>query len=218
MKVCGVCLHPNRESIDSAMVSARPLRTIAGQFGLSKSALSRHRGHIEAAIVKARESCEAHKAISLLERIENLIYDCNSIAAKASRARQWTPAVGALREVRGCIELLGKLSGELAQTPNVNIGIGVKVGTESHLSHLSDEEIDCRLYRWRLDAWREHVAKVEAMLIANDHGLFEKQIISEPRGEVTLDGSAPLEIVVSDARETGIVEPRAEVAGAHYHR
>jgi hypothetical protein len=50
-----------------------------------------------------------------LERVESLIRECHDISARAQRDKQWVAATGALREVRLCLELLGKLSGELQQ-------------------------------------------------------------------------------------------------------
>jgi len=205
-KACGVCLHPNRESIDTAMVRNRPLRTIEGQFGVSRSALSRHRGHIEEAITKAVEATEGTKAVSLLDRLESLITDCKSIALKASQARQWASAVSAAREIRGCIELLAKLSGQLQQGPNVNVGIGFAVETPSQMSlrQMSDEELDRRI----------------------DFIIQERQRM---RGELpmptpVLEAQSNI-TAIQPCQESAQIEPGTErltesvaVAGAHYHR
>ncbi len=80
--------------------------------------MHRHREHIPAALTKAEQAHEVAQATTLLGRIEGLIQDCRAISQKAQRARQWQAAVSALRELRGCLELLGKLSGEL-QRPDV---------------------------------------------------------------------------------------------------
>jgi hypothetical protein len=42
--------------------------------------------------------------------------DCQAIAAKAEAARQWSQATVALREVRGCLELLAKLEISLRES------------------------------------------------------------------------------------------------------
>jgi hypothetical protein len=39
---CSVCGHIERPTIEHALVQGQPLRAIAAQFGLSRSALSRH--------------------------------------------------------------------------------------------------------------------------------------------------------------------------------
>ena len=43
-RVCTICTHPARAAIDDGLKAGQPLRAVAGQFSLSKSALDRHRG------------------------------------------------------------------------------------------------------------------------------------------------------------------------------
>ncbi len=43
---CTSCLHPKRDEIDLKLFSNGTLRDIAGQYGLSRSSLSRHRRHL----------------------------------------------------------------------------------------------------------------------------------------------------------------------------
>lgn len=40
---CTVCQHPEREVVDAAILAGTPLRDVAGQTGLSRSALGRHK-------------------------------------------------------------------------------------------------------------------------------------------------------------------------------
>lgn len=53
------------------------------------------------------------KATSLLARVENLMHESERIAAAAKLEKNWPAATSALREARSCLELLGKLRGEL---------------------------------------------------------------------------------------------------------
>ena len=53
------------------------------------------------------------EATSLLTRVENLMQESEKIAAAAKLEKNWPAATSALREARGCLELLGKLRGEL---------------------------------------------------------------------------------------------------------
>jgi hypothetical protein len=41
-RVCTVCVHPARNAIDQTLKTDRPLRDIAAEFGVSKTALHRH--------------------------------------------------------------------------------------------------------------------------------------------------------------------------------
>jgi hypothetical protein len=65
-RTCTVCSHKARRGIDAAIASGASFRDIAGQFRLSKSALSRHREHVAGAIEKAAERRELNIGESIL--------------------------------------------------------------------------------------------------------------------------------------------------------
>jgi transposase-like protein len=123
LRLCTICSHSKRAAINAALVGGTSIWDIAGQFGLSRSAVHRHREHVPKALAKAKQAREVAEAGTLLGRIETLIGDCRTIAEKAQKAREWHAAVSALREVRGCLELLGKLSGELQKKDSVNVSV-----------------------------------------------------------------------------------------------
>jgi|SRR5215216_734079 len=53
---CSVCDHPERHSIDQALVGGAPYRSVAKRFGLSESAVYRHKTeHLPAYLLKAKE-------------------------------------------------------------------------------------------------------------------------------------------------------------------
>jgi hypothetical protein len=41
-RICTICVHPASADINSALETNRPLRDIAAEFGVSKTALHRH--------------------------------------------------------------------------------------------------------------------------------------------------------------------------------
>ena len=52
MRACNACDHPERAAIDSALLRGLSLRTVAGRYGISSSALYRHRRrHVDAPTV-----------------------------------------------------------------------------------------------------------------------------------------------------------------------
>ncbi len=115
---CTVCLHPEREAIDACLVSGRPLREIAGQWGLSSSALHRHsQRHVSAALAAVQAEREAKGAASLLDRVEGLITRTEGLLTAAEQDGKVSAALAAVRELRGLLELLGKASGELDTRP-----------------------------------------------------------------------------------------------------
>ncbi len=90
-----------------------PLRTIAHDHKTSSAAVYRHKQHLDQKLLVAEHVKEVTEASSLLERVEALMQDCAGIAEAAKAEKAWPAATGALREVRSCLELLARLSGEL---------------------------------------------------------------------------------------------------------
>jgi len=118
---CTACGHPEREAIDAAIAAGESYRTIAAQFGLSPSVLTRHKAHIAAAIAHAQsvEAIDAGRAI--LAKIAALEADAKRLQDAAERAGDLRTAIAAVREMRGIVELLAKLQGEPQEGPAVNI-------------------------------------------------------------------------------------------------
>jgi hypothetical protein len=98
------------------------LRDIAGQHGVSKSALERHKaGHLPAHLAKAKEAGEVARADDLLSQVRHLQDRTLAILTTSEDAGELRTALAAIREARGNLELLAKLLGELDDAPKVNI-------------------------------------------------------------------------------------------------
>jgi hypothetical protein len=81
-RVCTVCVHPDRPTVDMALVNRRPFRTIADQFRVSKTALIRHHDdHLPATLATAQADQEGTQAIDLMAELKrcfervNLLFD-----------------------------------------------------------------------------------------------------------------------------------------------
>lgn len=79
---CSICGHPQRLLINHQLVSAVPNRRIATQFGVSESALRRHKAtHLPASLVQAVEQEQLGNAIDVLAELRrcfnriNLLFD-----------------------------------------------------------------------------------------------------------------------------------------------
>jgi len=120
---CTVCQHPDREAIDAGLVEGVGLRATARQFGTSKDALARHRSHISASLLAVRQERDSNAGENLLARVETLIRRAEGFLAVAERTGQVTQGLAAIRELRGLLELLGKASGELRETPSMTINV-----------------------------------------------------------------------------------------------
>ncbi len=119
---CTICGHKKRPAIDKALVERRPFRDIAGQHKVSKSALVRHfDDHLPGSLIKAQQATEAAQADALLAQVVDLRDKALGVLDKAEGSDDLRAAVSAIREARGCVELLGKLAGQLKDAPTINL-------------------------------------------------------------------------------------------------
>ncbi len=138
---CTICNHPQRLEIDTALVAGVAYRRIAAEYGVSDGSLRRHKknGHIAEQIAKAAKKKEIKQAgeiqAAILAQEAQEVADAQTILDEVSRlkdraltilARAETEgtreACMALREVRGIVELLAKVRGELkGDGPTINI-------------------------------------------------------------------------------------------------
>jgi hypothetical protein len=111
---CTVCDHPKSHSIDEALVTGVPYRSVAKRFRLSESAVYRHKiEHLPAHLLKARKADEVARADDLLEQVRHLQAHALDILERAEKAGDLRTVLSAISQARGNLELLGKLAGEL---------------------------------------------------------------------------------------------------------
>src|SRR5215211_6289915 len=89
---CTVCDHSERHSIDEALVSGAPYRSVAKRFELSESVVYRHKTeHLPAHLLKAKEAEEAARAADLLVQVRNLQGHALGILERAEKAGELRP-------------------------------------------------------------------------------------------------------------------------------
>ena len=121
-RTCTICGHPERETIDAALVAGEPYRDIAAQYGTTPSALSRHkRDHLPASVAQAQEAHEVARGDDLLAQLAALRTDAARIGAKAEKAQSYAAALQAVREQARIIELLLEVAGELERGVSVTL-------------------------------------------------------------------------------------------------
>jgi hypothetical protein len=104
------------------LVNRKPFRDIAGQMRLSKSALVRHHDdHLPALVAQAKQAAEVAQADDLLAQVRGLRSKAVSILLKAEQQGDLRTALAAIREARGCLELLLEVEGELDRRPTFNL-------------------------------------------------------------------------------------------------
>jgi hypothetical protein len=120
-RVCTVCIHPQREAIDQALVSGAAKRDVSALFRVSEDAVTRHAAvHLPKALAQAHEEHEAARADDLLSEARRLKEITMGLLGRAVQANDLRPALVAVREARGNLELMGRLLGEL-EGPTVNV-------------------------------------------------------------------------------------------------
>ena len=133
MQKCSICFHPNKNKIDEALLlSTAPLRTIADQFQVSKTALLRHKAnHIPKDLVKAKEADEICRAEGLLNKLINLKNDAQRITKLAETNDDLKTALSGIREQTKIIEILAKMQGQIKQ-PQIDLTVNNFTLTKIH--------------------------------------------------------------------------------------
>lgn len=111
---CSVCHHPARDAIDLELAQGGLNRRVAEAQGLTETSVRRHRAnHLPATLLKAHEAREAARADDLLAQVKALLDRALAILSRAEEAGDHRTSLSAIREARGTLELLGRLTGEL---------------------------------------------------------------------------------------------------------
>ena len=119
---CTICEHPDRESIDKALVGDASNRSVASLYDVSEAAVRRHKSnHLPAKLVLAQQAEEAAEAGELLDQVQDLQARTLAILEAAEETSQHRTALAAIREARSNLELLAKLLGELDDRPQINV-------------------------------------------------------------------------------------------------
>ncbi len=123
-RICTICEHHEREAIDLALVGETSNLSVSALFGVSESAVRRHKGnHLPATLVKAKEAEEVAHADDLLADVRSLHHRTLAILEAAELSSEHRTALAAIREARSNLELLAKLLGELDERPVVNLNV-----------------------------------------------------------------------------------------------
>ena len=117
-----MCRHPEREAIDRALVDGATVRDIAGHYGVSKTAAQRHKeAHIPPLVAQAHDAAEVFSADALTAQITGLLSRGFAILDKSERGDSIPDMCAAMREVRGVLTLIAKVTGEIQTAPAINI-------------------------------------------------------------------------------------------------
>jgi hypothetical protein len=99
---CSCCTHPDRGEIDKALVAGDPLRHVAERYGMSATALFRHKNeHLPAVLLEARQRQEIAEASGHVTAIGEQI--------QQRQAEEQERALDVITELRRCFHRVNKL-------------------------------------------------------------------------------------------------------------
>ena len=121
-RICTVCAHSDRHSVDTALLSGATFRNIAARFGLSTSAVFRHRtACLPATLVQAAGVEEVRAALDVLAQLKAINGAALGVLRDAKAAGDGDLVLKAIDRVHKQIELQAKLLGDLDDRPVVNV-------------------------------------------------------------------------------------------------
>ncbi len=127
-RTCTICSHAQRQAIDTALIAHDSLRDIAGRYGVSKSAVERHKDdHLPARMVKAHERHDVRQAIDIVQQLKAVNTACWQVLSDARASRDGELVLKASDRIAKHIELQAKLIGELEQEGTTTIIINQQV-------------------------------------------------------------------------------------------
>jgi hypothetical protein len=118
---CTVCAHAEAAMINKQLLVQVPLRTLSEAYEVTVASLQRHQKHIPAQLVRAQEAREVAAADVLIGRVADLNIKAEDVYKRALKADNLSVAIGAIRELRGILELYAKITGELSSVNNIII-------------------------------------------------------------------------------------------------
>ena len=136
---CRACRHEKRAELDALLVSGNtPVRTIADQFHISKSAIARHKPHIAKSLVKVeavRREAEAQTVYSKVKRLED---DARRMQKRAEDEGDLRAALVAVDKLLAVVRFLNELKPERPDADTWRREM-------ARLKDMTDEEIENEL-------------------------------------------------------------------------
>ena len=124
---CSTCTHVDRDLIDAALAGGAPKRRVATHYALTESTVRRHGArHLPATLARAVNAAEVSRADALLGQVDDLRDRALEILDQAQESGDLRTALSAIGQARGCLELLGRLAGELQDGATVNVVISAE--------------------------------------------------------------------------------------------
>lgn len=125
---CLVCESPHLKEIDRSLVAGEAYRVIAQRCAISPDAVQRHKtNHLPKALVKAKAIEEGTYGDTLLDQVRKLLNQAERLTQRAETAGSLDTALRGIAQVKGVLELLGQVSGQLAGK-GTQIAVAINTG------------------------------------------------------------------------------------------
>lgn len=138
---CKPCTHAQRDRIDADLIHGRPLRTMVAEYGCSLGSLSRHRQHVRELIREHISGEREERGGALVNRVEQVLARAKELVETAMTQKNVRAANGSLRTILACLELIGKLTDELAQPNSPAIHFTQRIQVNSYSYGDDDHEL-----------------------------------------------------------------------------
>jgi delta 1-pyrroline-5-carboxylate dehydrogenase len=139
---CTICHHKQRESIDVDITSGVSNRTIATQYGVSISAVQRHRSHIPKALAEAKRAEDLARSDDLLEQLERALKIAWTVVNSCLEAGDNRTVLQGVKEIRESIKFLCEIATEIAKRKNPEQTADAEtITSEYDFSLLTDDEL-----------------------------------------------------------------------------
>lgn len=121
---CTLCEHPKRPEIDRALVGETSNLSVSSLFGVSESAVRRHKAnHLPAKLVMAHQEEDVREALDVVRQLKAINATSLHILKEARDQGKLSTALQAIDRIQRQIELQAKLLGELDERPVVNLNV-----------------------------------------------------------------------------------------------
>ncbi|MDQ3532233.1 MAG: hypothetical protein M3456_07665 [Actinomycetota bacterium] len=116
---CIICHRPDREAIDHAIAQGASLREVGRAYNVQHTAVFRHkRDHTAHEIATLNGAHKVQDRGTALARLEALYTTAEKLLKKALKdSTSVNGQVQVVKEVRACLELIAKMTGELNERP-----------------------------------------------------------------------------------------------------
>ena len=124
---CTICSSGHRDEMEDAYLAGMPKRRIASHYGVTERAVRYHlKEHLPALLALARDAERAARADSLLDRIEGLQRRIEEFLSRVEHTDNYSATLGAFREMRSNLELIGEVTKELDRAGTINLELTVE--------------------------------------------------------------------------------------------